>query len=935
MCRQVRFVASCLALLLWLPLDQRLVRAERIRLDVTRDTWLSAVGNESKGANGGAARLKLKSIQELSLIDFDFAKLRGKEIQRCRLFLKRASDIPLDRITLSTLGANWTEGTSTNYAIANGQSTFTHQSYPDVRWADSDITAVSLGAGSTIWRSLKPSQQETDWVAYEVPRELVQLCVAGLSPGWLMMDDTGSTWKRDGESFEQVHFPNRFVFSRDSNRSSMPYLEIECTPTASDQSVPSAIQFQRLTRDVSLDDSRDLLTWRLGKSIASANVVGFRMKVDGKEVDQTFLPSIERSVDEAMTMPIDPRLPPWDLSKSHELELRAVDRMGRESAPSVLGIPARKTRPVNLLISSSQNDTARPEPQAIANWSDCLAFANMQLAVIDPLDQLIPTTGQIVPPNRPDYMSENALWNAKKSAIELSTCRSAWVGFQLAIKGPAQGVQLQCTLPDIPGLRMEASRYEYVDSESGPVADPLIPIGDKDRLAKGVLLEPSKRSPKLGAWLIELYVPAGTPSKEYTGQLQLSSGASTCSMALRVKVGSRTIPDKLSFLPEMNCYNLPTNDRDYYRLGHRHRVVVNRVPYYQNGRVSEGLAPDGTVRDWDWSAWDGRFDELFTGEAFADLPRGKTPIECFYFPMHENWPLPVEGNYNGSYWADEAFPASYRQTWEQTISDFVEHVESKNWFQTRFHVFLNNKVDFKKRGWSRGSSPWLLDEPANFQDYWALRYFGLAFEAGYLRSHRKSTVLYRCDISRPQWERTTLDGLLDYNVVSQSAFREYRRLVLDRKLRNGQTIMVYGSSNPIGASNVQSVAWAWDSWCRGADGILPWQTIGTNQSWEKADELALFYPDPDSPSNPPIPSIRLKAYCYGQQDVERLNGQWKESIASHRLDRYDWGERFLEILPLKSISRADSNVVEDAGWSDYGSITPEVFELLRRQLQNE
>jgi hypothetical protein len=934
MCRQVFFVAGSLALLILLSLERGPVRAEQVRLEVTRDTWLSAVGDESKGANGGAARLKLKSIQELSLIDFDFAKLRGKEIQRCRLLLKRAGDIPLDRITLSTLGANWTEGTATNYAIVNGQSTFTHQSYPDVRWADSDITAVSLGAGSTIWRSLKPVKQEADWVAYEVPSELVQLCVAGLSPGWLMMDDTGSTWKRDGETFEHQLFPNRYVFSRDSNRSSMPYLEIECTPNASDQTVPSATHFQRLTRDASSNDSRDLITWRFDKSNATANVVGFRLKVDGKEVDQTFLPSIERSVDEVMTMPIDPRMPPWDLSKGHELELRAVDKMGRESAPIGLVIPAPTARPVALPISSSQNDATLPKPQAVANWSDCLAFANMQVAVIDPLDQLIPTTGQIVPPNRPDYLSENALWHAKTSTIELSTCRSAWVGFQLAIKEPAQGVQLQCTLPDIPGIRIEASRYEVVDSPSGPIADPLIPIGEKDRLEKGVLLEPAKRSPKLGAWLIELYVPAGTPPKEYTGQLELRSGASACSVSLRVNVGSRTIPDKLSFLPEMNCYDLPTNDRDYYRLGQRHRVVVNRVPYYQNGRVAEGLAPKGTGQAWDWSAWDGRFGDLFTGEAFADLPRGKTPIECFYFPMHENWPLPMAGNYNGSYWADEAFPASYRQTFEQTVSDFVEHVESKNWLETRFQVFLNNKVDFKKRGWSRGSSPWLLDEPANFQDYFALRYFGLAFEAGYSRSHRKSTVLYRCDISRPQWERTTLDELLDYNVVSQSAFREYRRLVLDRKLRNGQTVMVYGSSNPIGTSNLQSVAWAWDSWCRGADGILPWQTIGTKQSWEKADELALFYPNPSGPSSPPIPSIRLKAYCYGQQDAERLNGQWRESIPSHRLDRYDWGERFLSVLPLKSISRADSNIAEDAGWSDYGGITPEVFELLRRQLQN-
>ena len=34
------------------------------RLEVSRDTWVSEVGREADGNNGGAPRLKLKSIQE-------------------------------------------------------------------------------------------------------------------------------------------------------------------------------------------------------------------------------------------------------------------------------------------------------------------------------------------------------------------------------------------------------------------------------------------------------------------------------------------------------------------------------------------------------------------------------------------------------------------------------------------------------------------------------------------------------------------------------------------------------------------------------------------------------------------------------------------------------------------------------------------------------
>src|ERR1019366_3949484 len=69
--------------------------------------------------------------------------------------------------------------------------------------------------------------------------------------------------------------------------------------------------------------------------------------------------------------------------------------------------------------------------------------------------------------------------------------------------------------------------------------------------------------------------------------------------------------------------------------------------------------------------------------------------------------------------------------------------------------------------------------------------------------------------------------------------------------------------------NVQPVGWAIDAWSRGADGILPWQTVGNGGSWKKADALALFYPGRDAHEGP-VPSIRLKAYRRGQQDVEYL-----------------------------------------------------------------
>ncbi|MGG7378001.1 hypothetical protein ACQ7B2_04325, partial [Escherichia coli] len=84
----------------------------------------------------------------------------------------------------------------------------------------------------------------------------------------------------------------------------------------------------------------------------------------------------------------------------------------------------------------------------------------------------------------------------------------------------------------------------------------------------------------------------------------------------------------------------------------------------------------------------------------ADLPRRGVPLECFYLPLHENWPSSMEGNYNGDYWADRAFPADYRRDFVTVARLFAEHFNAENWADTLFLFYLNDKNNFKQQGWS-------------------------------------------------------------------------------------------------------------------------------------------------------------------------------------------------------------------------------------------
>ncbi len=910
------------------------------RFEVTRDTWLSAVGAEANGSNGGSPRLKLKSIQELSIVDFDTDKWIGREILEAQLFLKVASDEPIERVTVSTITSQWVEGDATGYEITDGVSTFASRIHAKAGWRGPDVTSVCIGNGGSFYASndaLEASDRQLatgdGWVQIAVPEKVLRARCVGLSYGLVLMDDTGSTWKRDGEAFEYKLFPNRYVFSRNSNSQSAPYIMIrfgakKMNPLdAASIRSPTELRWQNANQESPWRS----LQWRVQQTDLD-DLLGFQVTINGERVPATEVPSWSQHRDGLFVM----NLETWLQGRSHasacNVSVISLDRFGRKTAPTTIQV--RPVTPDSVQWPPFKLPEDQDPTSDTSDWSRCLDALDSKWTVLDPLDLWLPTSQKIVPAQSTTYLQQNHLWNAGDRRITLHTARGAWCGFQLAAQRPVKDVECRIEWEDamvsVRGARTECSRYGLIPSQSESIPDPLIPLSQGTGRLNWILGQDEGPAGMSQSWLMEFYIPKQTNAGTYRGKLILQRSAARTELEIILQVHDVVIPDRLSFLPEMNCYDLPENDRDYYRLGNRHRVVLNRLPYFQNGRLAADRCPKWREGRMDWQEYDAHFDDLLSGRMFADLPRGPIPIECFYLPIHENWPSPMEGNYRGGYWADKAFPESYRQAFVSAVEQSGDHFQSKGWTETLVHVYLNNKVDFKRKGWSRGSSPWLLDEPANFQDYWALNYFAQAAKEGRIRSERKhpgksARLLFRADISRPQWQRDTLDGLMDYGVISFSAFQEFRPLVLERKFQDNQTIVVYGSSNPVGTSNCMAVAWSWHAWCRGADGIVPWQTIGSANSWNQPDELALFYPHPVEAKAEPIPSIRLKAYCYGQQDAELLT----QLAAKAGINRYAFGEWLGPQLKLNATARTQGAYNEPAAWNDYSGVNSQRMHHLR------
>ncbi len=840
---------------------------QALRLPITRDTWFSQVGREADGNTGGSSRLKLKSNQEMSLLDIDPTPLRGRVVQSATLHLRLAGDKPLMRVTVSSISADWVAGTAQAYAPQAGSSSFKHRRHPDTPWSypGSDLCSVILGAGGSVWQMADATPPDAQgWQTVAVDPAVVAARVAGLSYGFLVFDDTGSEWKREGEKFTWFHSPNRFLHSREAGVDKAPYMTVVLGPE--DKELPEAPS--GLQSDVAdLPAGEAWVSWATPRDLGPAGTAGFFVRVNGTEVPRYLVPKAGPAGTRVRMHLRDLNLKP---GAQVNLEVRAVDGAGNiVSAAAAAVRVSSHVAPVLPQARIKPFESAAPLPR----------IGEADIAVIDELDKVHPVTGEMIPPQPDGYLAANHVWSAKEKRIRLHAARNEFVAFQILLRGEVKNMRPTLAFEgDAARLQASFGNYRHVAAKKGPLPDPIVALDSPPppptlpRKGGGSLSVPDAddriAGQNFGSLHCEAYVPHDAAAGTHTGKLLLTAENQTLVLSMSLHVWDFTLPDYLSFLPEMNCYGLPQNERAYYRLAHRHRTALNRVPYSQAGRVADGCAPIWDGKNLGWAAWDKRFGPYFDGSAFADLPRKGVPLEIFYLPLHENWPSPMEGNYNGDYWADRAFPDSYRKAFVEASRQMAEHFHSRGWNDTVFQCFFNNKINYKERGWSRGSAPWLLDEPSNFQDYWALRYFGAAFHEGAARASGKAKLVYRCDISRPQWQRDALDGLLDYNVVS-GAFRNYRRQVLDRKEAQRQLVIEYGTTNAVEASNMQPVGWSLDTWSMGADGVLPWQTIGRPESWKQADPLSLFYPGLEKGADP-VPSVRLKAYRRGQQDVEYL-----------------------------------------------------------------
>jgi hypothetical protein len=181
-------------------------------------------------------------------------------------------------------------------------------------------------------------------------------------------------------------------------------------------------------------------------------------------------------------------------------------------------------------------------------------------------------------------------------------------------------------------------------------------------------------------------------------------------------------------------------------------------------------------------------------------------------------------------------------------------------------------------------------------------------------------MVYREDLSRPQWQRNWLRDEVDLIVLPGELFRKHRRcLAMQRE--TGATLWNYGEGNPIRTSNVTSGLWVWRAYLAGADAIVPWNTIGGDGSFERPDPTAILYPARRFGVNGPVASLRLKAWRDAAQDAELLialaqrHGWTREQVAA-------------ALATMRGLDLAASTLALEP-WRAADGLTPEEMQAVR------
>ncbi|GMV81831.1 MAG: hypothetical protein AMXMBFR7_30150 [Planctomycetota bacterium] len=829
-------------------LAPRLIHAETIKLEATRDTWLSSDSQEVNMNMGGAKHLKMKGYQEYALLDFDVSKLKGKSIRSAKLYVAPESGVKFggDRgtdlrwFTISTVSSPWEEGTGGDYAEKTPGATFNEADFGKRAWAHpgSRNWDVILGNGETLRCDVDGGHPKDGWLAMPVDVRLVQALAIGASHGLMLME---------GSAFIST---NSFIFSREGGKAAFLEVEVDTPGPAAPPPPPGEVKAEPAPLEA-LHDSGALAV----SLTVPTGAFAYQVKVDGAEIPRWQIP-FAGTPGSKQSFFLAYQKPDADVS----LEIVSLTATGQNAEAVTVKARTSPAITVPKLPPSEFKATGGEAPKL---GDKVTVFAYPEICKLDPL------TGKLILEEGMEAASnKNSVWDAASKTVRIVSARGDIAAFQLALHGPAEGIAV--SVEGLDGIKANAWRTWFVKVGEHWQAEYAIPMKAGEALAIPAA-DNKIEGQQAAAVSVDLIVPKDAKPGVREGAVKLTAaGLGELTLKLVLDIRAPVIPDELNFQPELNCYGGPISDAGTeafyaaHKIAHYHRNTINRVTHNHNGRTHADFSAkvDANGRVTDWSTFDKNIGPMLDGSLFKGNPRDGVPIAAIYLPFNESYPLPIKEHYRpgekaelvgeGWHWKhniwakapEDAFSQEYKDAFARCVADYVKHAEEKGWTKTLLECYNNNKlqygrVDVEKDGQKvkvpgMTGTAWTLDEPQTLLDWQALKFYSRLFHAG-LKDVKTTQFVYRGDISRPMWQGSYMDGLMEIMVSAGNQF-EMLPLMRASKRRMPTKLWAYGGCNANNLANHQSTLWTLKAYVHECDGVLPWQSIGGDACFDKGDE---------------------------------------------------------------------------------------------------
>jgi mannose/cellobiose epimerase-like protein (N-acyl-D-glucosamine 2-epimerase family) len=817
----------------------------RVRLRSTDEVQLAA-GVSSAGARASApdGLLRLRGSEESALFRFAATAARGREIRGATLFLRSADADKLRYVRVSTVNQDWNQDADYGHAGLGPEGPITWA------WPGSSAADAVLSSGNSLESWGDRRELAGGWIAVPLDARLVYALALGDTDGLAVLEggSPGGAVRIHGVSSD----------------GSAPFIEVRLgRPLLAEPARP----------EVTATPAPEWADWSAGAiriSIAPAEGVQcWRLRLDGHPVPRW---QVGRSSKEGGATFV---LENVRADTEYELEVVAVSAGGRSSPPSQQSVRSSRAleHPKTLVLKDAGNsDPAEPSGEGSRR-----VWALPALVRIDPTN--------------PPAPRRNPIWDGQR--ISLFGARGEFVAWQLCIDrrdaGPPGPVRVRpgrLVGPEGAAIgqeHFEVCQYWYVRDDQGRWGPSYCsPLPAENGSPGFASFAPTGSDGRCQTVALELYIPKDAGAGEYAGVVEVAAAsgdpAAAVRLPVRLEVFDFALPDRLSFWPELDGEGLPERVLEHYRVAHRHRCVLNLRGWRP---ALEGAGRETRVR---WEEFDRQAGPLLTGEAFAENPRSRVPIECMTLPFQQGWPTPlskVTYGYHGSWSAEDedlkpiiehyltapyvglTLSDEYKQAFLAVQRQFVEHFHEKRYLATEMQCSLAGRVTV--RVGSDFDAWWNLEEPTYWNDWLALQFFGHLWDRGRGGAHSRRWP-FRANISVPEWQGRLLSGVLDvgYYPADQLADPAAARR-LDRLSRQlGSRVRAYAPLPPGGAQGMPCLPEMLAAWAGGAEGIAYRRAAGTT-----AEEPLLALENPAGARV--VPHVRLKEIRTAQQLIEYLH----------------------------------------------------------------